>query len=51
MSNDRRWHSEALCKLTKKLIDLKFEVYSECLTKELELIELRGRVLKEIDNS
>jgi len=39
------WHGQALCKLTKQLMDLDIEIYSECMTPELEFIKLGGRIL------
>ncbi len=45
MSDHGEWHGRALCKLTKKLLDKNYEVYSECMTPDLEFIELGERIL------
>ena len=45
MGDHGEWHGQALCKLTRKLLDMNLEVYSECMTPELEFIELGERIL------
>lgn len=45
MTDHGEWHGQALCKQTKQLLDLNLEVYSECMTPELEFIKLGGRIL------
>jgi hypothetical protein len=45
MRDHGEWHGRALCTLTRKLLDKGYEVYSECMTPELEFIELGDGIL------
>jgi hypothetical protein len=50
MHDHGEWHSRALCKLTQVLLDKNYEVYSQCMTPELEIIDLAHMILDDPPN-